>query len=160
LVDWNTVASQALTAAGSGASAFLGAFLRYKARLKACEDALKLLATEVPKMRTDLATALMQYDSSTAGWRLEFDGFKDDFEREMKHRKDIDEAVEKERHSRPDPLEDLRREVKELRSQIEQLKERGGRYVRNDAFTAFMRAQEEQWKEMARTLGRLEGAQR
>lgn len=156
-MDWNALAQHGLTAAGSGLSAFLGAFLRFKARLKECEDALKSVKEELPKLVTELAALRVHQSSMNSGWRLEFDGFKEDFTRELEHKKELEQVRQQERGSRPDPTEELRREVSQLRNEIEKLKERGGRYVRNDVFTQFTKSQEDQWKEMARTLGRLEG---
>jgi hypothetical protein len=157
-LDWNALAQHGLTAAGSGLSAFLGAFLRFKTRLKECEDALKAIKdTQLPKLLVDQEKLSEHQKTMSAGWRFEFDGFKEDFDREFKHKAELEQVRRQERASHPDPSEELRRELLSMRAEIEKLKERGGRYVRNDAFTQFAKSQEDQWKEMARTLGRLEG---
>lgn len=163
-MDWDHITQIGLTALGSGGSSFLGAFLRFKQRLKVAEESLASLAAEGPKLRTELAalrteltTTVAHYDATIKGWRLEFDSFKADLATEVQHRKEITEAVEKERHSRPDPLEDLRREVDRMKREIDRIKERSSRYVRSEVFDAFAKSQEDQWKEQTKALGRLEG---
>jgi hypothetical protein len=135
-LDWTTILDHGLTAAASGGASFLGAFFRFKQRLKACEDALTKLSDEVPRLRR-------QYEIAAAGWRAELDAFRADIRRELQHQQQ---------------LVDMRaKELAQMHQDIEKLKERGSRYVRSDAFASFTKSQEDQWKEMARTLGRLEG---
>lgn len=155
-METGSILTQALGSIAAGGVSFLGAFLRFKQRLQVCEDALKLLALEVPKLRAGVTEAKLHYEALSGGWRLEFNQLQSEFNTEMRHKRELEEALRADRASRPDPLEDVREDLHRLRQEIEKLKERGGRYVRSDAFAAFTKAQEDQWKEMQRTLGRLE----
>lgn len=74
----------------------------------------------------------------------------------LEHHLELDATKDNIRASMPDPLEDIRTILVELREDIEKLKERGARSVRIDDFTAFTREQEAQWKELAKTLGKLD----
>lgn len=156
-METHDIILQGGTALITGALSFLAAFLRYKQRLADAEKALKVLAVEVPKYRQDAAETKSHYETLSQGWRLEFNQLKQDFEREIQHQRELAEAVKEDRASRPDPIETLGHDLHTLRQDIEKLRERGGRYVRSDVFASFTKSQEDQWKEMARTLGRMEG---
>jgi chromosome segregation ATPase len=156
-LETQEIIQSGVTALVTGGASFLGAFFRFKQRLKETEESLKRVLTELPKLRAAVSDIKGHYESLAGGWRLEFNGLKSAFELEIKHQRDLAEALKEDRASRPDPLEALHGDLRQLRMEIEKLKERGGRYVRNDVFTTFTKAQEDQWKEMARTLGRLEG---
>lgn len=155
-MDWNAITTTAITAVGSGGSAFLGAFLRFKQRLKAAEDAAATALRETVALSGKLAALEKSCVDHARGWRLEFDGFKEDYARDLRHSQELNNAVEDARASRPDPAEILRHEVEELKKQLERMKERQARYVRSETFVEHTKAQETQWKEIARTLGRLE----
>jgi predicted nuclease with TOPRIM domain len=159
-LDWNEVTKTALTVAGSGGSAFLGAFFRFKQRLKDAETNAAEALAEAQTATADLAVLRSAHENLAAGWRLEFNALKDDFQRELAHRTALEEAREEGRASRRDPTEDLRDELEELKKQLERLKERQARYVRSETFVEHTKAQETQWKEIARTLGRLEALAR
>lgn len=156
-MDTTAIITQAAGALATGGASFLGAFFRFKQRLKDTTAALKEVALELPALRSAVTDAKNHYEAMARGWHLEFSQLRQDFETEAKHRREIAQALEQDRASRPDPLEDIARDLDRLRQDVERLKDRGGRYVRSDAFAAFTKAQEDQWKEMARTLGRLEG---
>lgn len=130
---WNYAVEHGITAMGSGALAFAGAFFRFKQRLQGHEDALKKLAEELPKCRETCAT-------------------------EKRHQQELIELREKERASRPDPLEDIRGALHDIRDDLEKMKERGAHYITHDTFTKFTRDQEDQWRSLTRAIGRLEGA--
>jgi hypothetical protein len=155
-LDWNDVAKTALTAVGSGGSAFLGAFLRFKQRLAEAEANAKKALEEAAKARGETAHLEVTLKNLAAGWRLEFDGLKSDFNRDLEHREELDAAREEGRASRRDPTEDLRHEVDELKKQLERMRERQARFVRNETFVDHVKAQEQQWREIARTMGRLD----
>ncbi len=162
-MDWTEFGKTALTVAGSGGSAFIGAFFRFKQRLADAEGAAKAAKQEADSAkaealaaRAETAALKASMEALTKGWRMEFDDFKEDYEKDKKHRLELDEAVAEARQSRPDPTEALGREVDELKKTLERLRERQARYVRNEQFVEHTRAQETQWKEIARTLGRLE----
>lgn len=155
-MDWDSVAKTAITAVGSGGSAFLGAFLRFKQRLKQAEDDAGAARKDASIARAEVAELRAEVANLKTGWRLEFDSFKEDYERDVKHREEMEEAIAEARESRPDPTETLRHEVDQLKQQLEKMKERQARYVRNETFADHVRGQESQWKEIARTLGRLE----
>lgn len=150
----------ALTVAGSGGAGWLSAWLKHRRLTHQERRSEKLLKQRIDELEADLEekaeslkTHIQQYAANNAGWTLELAGIKDDIEQE-RHLKD---AIDKERSSRPDPLEDFRREFAELKRTVERLRERSGQYTKNEAFTGFVKAQEEQWREMNRHLGRLEG---
>lgn len=138
-MNWDVIIQTGITAIGTGGLSFFGAFFRFSQRLKECEETTASLLQEV----TRVAKAS--------------DALRADYDRDLQHRKEMETLRAAERASRPDPIEDLRRDLVQLKQDIEKLKEKGARYVRGDVFAAFTKAQEDQWKEMARTLGRLEG---
>lgn len=160
-----------LTIAGSGGAGWIGAYLRHR-RAKSLVEAKQLLEAKKEarddaaiKARLDeleaahkshlaaLQTHIEQYRSNNAGWLLELNTIKNELEED----KAIRDAITAERNSRPDPLEDIRRELSEIRRAIDRLREKSARYTKNEAFAEFVKAQEEQWREMNRHLGRLEG---
>ena len=146
-MDWDTVLQHGLTALGSGGSAFLGAFLRFKRRLHECEELLKHSAGTISHLQADIDVC-----KSTIAT------LKSDFEREVAHRKELAEFRKEERDSRHDPLDDLRGDIVDLKEAVEKLKERGAHYVHTDTFASFTKSQEDQWKVLERTLGRIEGS--
>lgn len=156
-MDWDGIIKAGAGSLFTGGAGFLGAYARFKQRLKTAEDGLKKVTEIVTQIGTTLPLLTRKYDDLAAGWRLEFDSFREEFERETKHRLELEEVRDEARASRPDPTEALRREVDRLRSEVERLKDRGSRYVKNDAFAAFTKDQEEQWRALAKTMGRLEG---
>ena len=156
-METHDIIQSGVTALVTGGASFLGAFFRFKQRLKETEESLKKVLVELPRLRAAVAETKGHYEALSGGWRLEFNNLKSAFETEIKHQRELAEALKEDRASRPDPVEALHGDLRQLRQDIEKLKERGGRYVRNDVFAAFTKAQEDQWKEMARTLGRLEG---
>jgi chromosome segregation ATPase len=170
-VDVGTLIEHGLTVVGSGGAGFIGSWLKYR-RAKQLVDAKQLLAARkeardstelIERLKgleeahqshlTALQEHINQYRSNNAGWLLELNTIKNELEED----KAIRAAITAERSSRPDPLEDLRRELTEIRKNIERIREKGARYVKNDAFADFVKTQEEQWREMNRHLGRLEG---
>lgn len=162
-MDWNKAMEVAVTAVGSGGASFVGAFLRFKQRLKDAEtnanaalDAAIAGMNKHAELANELAAFKREMNSHLTGWRLEFDGFKDDNERDQRHREALEEARAEARQSRPDPVEAMRHELEQLRRQLDRMKERQNSYVRNETFTEHTRAQEKQWNEIQRTLGRLE----
>lgn len=162
-MDWSKAIEVAVTAGGSGLASFGGAFLRFKQRLKDAEDfakEAKALATAAIEgnraLKTELDNFVRMTESNLRGWRLEFDGFKEDYARDERHRHELEEARAEARQSRPDPVEAFRHELADLKRQLERLRERQGTYVRNETFVEHTRGQEQQWKEIQRTLGRLE----
>ena len=162
-VDWNKAIEVAITAAGSGGASFIGAFFRFKQRLKDAEDSARI-AKEVAEaalkqggaIALELAELKKTVDASFKGWRMEFDGFKEDYERDQQHRAELEEARAEARQSRPDPVEALRHEVGELKRIIERVRDKQGTFVRTEAFTEHTRAMEQQWRTLERTLGQLE----
>jgi hypothetical protein len=142
--DLNALAEHSITAVGSGITSFFGAYLRFQQRLKKVEDSVTALKGK--------------YENLKSGWKLEFDGFRQDFANYKEMRDGIEEARKEERTSYADPFETMNTSIARLQADIEKLRERSGRYVRNDTFAAFARSQEEQWRQINRTLGQLEGA--
>jgi DNA repair exonuclease SbcCD ATPase subunit len=159
-LDWNEVVKTGLTVVGSGGSAFAGAFLRFKQRLKKAEDEAAEALLIARAARDTLFTLKASFDAAVGGWKLEFADLREDFRRDLEHREEVEQAREDGRASRRDPTEDLREELHALRDQLEKLKERQARYVRNETFAEHARAQETQWKEIARVMGRLEALAR
>lgn len=155
-MDWNEVVKTGLTAVGSGGAAFGGAFLRFKQRLQQAEDNARAGLELAQLLRAELTTYRAAQDHVAAGWRLEFASLRDDFQRDLDHREELERAREEGRASRRDPAEDLRHELHELKTQLERMKERQARYVRSDTFVQHVKEQETQWKELARTMGRLD----
>lgn len=133
LVDWKDFIPHAATAVMSGAAAFGAAWGRFKSQLQGHSDEIKRLSGELPR-------------------------FRETHELEEKHRRELDNVRENMRLSIPDPLEDIRADIARLEQEVAQVREKQSRYVRSDTFAQFTKAQEDQWKEMMRTLGRLEGA--
>jgi uncharacterized protein YukE len=121
------IIQNALAAAGAGGAAFFGAITRFKKRVADFEDRLNKFSDRLDK-----------------------------FNDRLDHHLELDVTKENMRASMPDPLEDIRNMLSELREDIEKLKDRGARSVRVDDFTAFAREQEAQWKELAKTLGKLD----
>jgi len=170
-LDVGVLIEHGLTVLGSGGAGFLGSWLKYR-RAKQLVDAKQLLAAKkdaresvellerletLEEAHQSHLTALQehidQYKANNAGWLLELNTIKNELEED----KAIRAAITAERGSRPDPLEDLRRELSEIRKNLERLREKGARYTKNEAFAEFVKGQEEQWREMNRHLGRLEG---
>lgn len=147
-MDWDSIGQHAATALVSGVTSLLAASARFKNGFQKADSRVKALGQ---------------------GWKLEVDGIKADFEtklatlkQEFESYKELRDGIEaarkEERVSHADPFERVESSLSQLRTDIEKLKERGGRYVRNDTFAAFARSQEEQWRQINRTLGQLEGA--
>ena len=91
-MDWSKAIEVAVTAGGSGLASFGGAFLRFKQRLKDAEDfakEAKALATAAIEgnraLKTELDNFVRMTESNLRGWRLEFDGFKEDYARDERH---------------------------------------------------------------------------
>lgn len=153
-----SIAEKLVTAGVSGGASFLGALYQFKKKLDEVSADVKLLkegdGQTVPGIRQLI-------ENIRAGWRLEFDGFKSDFEafrdevrREQEHEDELDEAVERARMSRPDPHEEMRKQLEELKRDVGRLKGKG--YVKNTEFAEYVRTQEAQWRALERTLGRME----
>jgi hypothetical protein len=148
------------TILGSGGAGWLAAILKHR-RLKSApareERKLDKRVDEIDKRIEGHITALTahieQYRSNNAGWLLELTQLKNELEEDKR----IREAIDVERSSRPDPFEDMRHDIDEVKRLVERLRDKSGRYVKNEAFEAFVRSQEEQWREMNRNLGRMEG---
>lgn len=155
------------TVFGAGGAAWFAAWLKHK-RLKSAPvreekrlskevDGLFKRHEELSKRIDDhiaeLSAHIEQYKSNNAGWLLELTQLKNELEEDKR----IREAIDVERNSRPDPFEDIRHELAELRRIVERLREKSSRYVKNEAFEAFVRLQEEQWRAMNRNLGAMEG---
>jgi hypothetical protein len=96
--------------------------------------------------------AITRFKKRVADFEDRLNKFNDRLDRHL----ELDATKENMRASMPDPLEDIRNMLAEQREDIEKLKERGARAVRVDDFTAFAREQEAQWKELAKTLGKLD----
>lgn len=159
-VNWDKAIEVAVTAVGSGGSAFIGAFFRFKQRLKEAEasaSAAKELAqaaiSATNKLESELNDLRKVVESNVKGWRLELTNFQHDYERDQRHREELEDVR---RDSRPDLAETFRHELSDLKRQLDRLRDKQGTYVRNETFTEHARAQEQQWKEIQRVLGRLE----
>ena len=150
----------ASTIAGAGGASWFAAWLKHKRLKGAPAREEKKLAKELEDLRkrieahiTQLSAHIELYKSNNAGWLLELSQLKNELEEDKR----IREAIDVERSSRPDPFEDIRHDISELRRLVERLREKSGRYVKNEAFEAFVRAQDELWREMNRELGQMEG---
>jgi chromosome segregation ATPase len=155
------------TVFGSGGAGWFAAWLKHRRlksapvreekKLKGEVDGLVKRHEELSKRIeghiSQLAAHIEQYKSNNAGWLLELTQIKNELEEDKR----IREAIEVERNSRPDPLEDIRHDIDEVRRLVERLRDKSGRYVKNEAFEAFVRSQEEQWREMNRNLGMVQG---
>lgn len=159
-MDWNSFAEKALTVGATGIASFGGAFFRFKQRLKEAEDAAKAAKADAEIARAETAALRGTLEAAIKGWRMEFDDFKGDYQRDREHAVELEEARNEARESRPDPAEALRDDIDELRRQVEKIRERTARYVKNETFVEFTRGQEAQWKIIERTLGRLEALAR
>jgi chromosome segregation ATPase len=150
----------ASTIAGSGGAGWFAAWLKHTRLKGAPAREEKKLAKELEELRKridehikELTGHIEQYKSNNAGWLLELTQLKNELEEDKR----IREAIEVERNSRPDPFEDMRHDISEMRRLVDRLREKSGRYVKNEAFEAFVKSQEEQWREMNRNLGQMEG---
>ena len=160
-----------ITALLSGGGSFVGVTLRWSARLKTAEDELKALRKKFDEFegvfrsfvrmpqgenREGLDAALVTFKR---GWNLAFTSFRDDMEFKLQDL--VKEAVEKQFReltpSKADLLEDVYRQLKELSAESRRQRDKSSNFVRNEAFAAFTKQQEEQWREVERAIGRLEG---
>ncbi len=145
-MDWNALSQHGLTSAITAVLAFAGSYARFKMRLSTAEKGVK-----------EQKAAL---EAVKRGWRFEFDAYKAEQEQEKEHQAELLAARKEERASRPDPFEAFNDQLRSMRADIDRLKERGSRYVRNEAFAAFVKSQEEQWRAIERSMGQLEGVLR
>lgn len=148
-------------AAGSGAGGFAGAFFQFKTRLKDVEDTLKTLRgtinDEFPKIVSCMGQTLAATAAQREAWQLEFRAFQESVHKDLRHKDEIDEAEERGRKARPDPLEDLYSRMEKLEREIEKFRRRDAGYVRDSRFLAFAKEQEQSWREMREALGEIRG---
>ncbi len=128
-MDWIQYAG---TAVLSGGTAFLAAWGRFKQKLQEHDTALA-------RQAADVAT------------------FREQYTREKDHKRELEDLRDKERASRPDPFEDIRHDIARLEEDVEKLKDKVSNHVHANTFAAFTKSQEDQWRDMMRTLGKLEG---
>lgn len=159
-MELGTIIVHGLTVAGSGGAGWISAWLKHRRLAHNEQKGDKLLRKRVEQLEAELEERaqeltghLKQYAANNAGWTLELESIKADIDQD----RNLKEAIDKERGSRPDPFEDFRREVAEMKKTVEKLRDRSSQYVKNEAFAGFVKTQEEQWREMNRHLGRLEG---
>ena len=143
-------ASHALTAILSGGSSIVASVFRFGRRLKTAESKVKTLREEFDKYKKE---AEQKYDALKAGWRLEVDTFKSDVERTI-------ESVERQTLRdwlNPEVVRELQRRVQTLEDNMQKLRDNDADFVKRHDFLAHAKEQQEQWRQIERTLGQIEG---
>lgn len=163
MVDWNKAMELAITAGGSGLASFGGAFLRFKQRLATAEtsaaaaharaDAADKKCDTIQKELDEFKRAV---ESNLKGWRMEFDTFKNEYERDQRHAEELEDVRAEARRSQPNPVESFRYELEQLKQKLERVRDKQGSFVRNETFVEHTKGQEQQWRTLERTLGQLE----
>lgn len=153
----SSIIEKLVTVGLSGGASFLGALYQFKTRLELAEEYIKELKGE----NKDVVGIRQLVEAVRHGWRLEFDSYKADYEafkkeveREREHEEELDQAFERARASRPDPVEELKHQLSEMKREFDRMKNRG--YVKSSEFAEYVRKQDEEWRRLERTLGRWE----
>jgi polyhydroxyalkanoate synthesis regulator phasin len=146
-MKWDELTQHAGEVGGAGAFSFIVAFFRSRKRLASVEKSIKAL------VRPDGALTQLKEE-----FARELQLLREEFQREFEHRRELEEVRDHERASRPDPVEELYRRLKELEERVTNLRSRGHIYVRTETFVAYNKSQEDSWKRIGETLGRLSGA--